>query len=56
MQLSQLIEHLQSLLDKEGDMPVRCRPLANGAPVSDVDNLIHWDHPANGEQPYAEIG
>ena len=55
MNLSKLIEHLQSLLDQEGDMPVKVRSDMQGHELADVRHLIHWGNPANGK-PYAEIG
>jgi hypothetical protein len=55
MQLSKLIEHLQSLLDEEGDMPVMVKSAMQGGELSGVRHLIHWGNPQSGD-PYAEIG
>lgn len=55
MQLSKLIQHLQSLLDEEGDMPVMVKSAMQGGQLCDVRHLIHWGNPAKGK-PYAEIG
>lgn len=55
MQLSKLIQHLQALLDEEGDMPVMVKSAMQGGELSDVCRLIHWGNPAQGK-PYAEIG
>lgn len=55
MQLSKLIEHLQSLLEEQGDMPVKVNSAMQGYSLSEVRHLIHWSNPAQGE-PYAEIG
>lgn len=55
MTLSKLIDHLQSLLEEQGDMPVMVSSAMQGYQLSEVRHLVHWDRPISGG-PYAEIG